>query len=156
MKLWRLWVWKDLLTSRKLYMTIISPNWRKRYGSLFRTCTDNEWSLGHTHSPTSCIHYFHLKLIHSANPKSRPVGIIGFSHVVRPSPLFKSRKTKQQKTLLLLGWLWVWPSGSLMTTVLFVLFCEILKSGDGRMTCVKIVITSDHDCGSVDYIMKLI
>ena len=36
-------------------------------------------------------------LIHSAYPKSRPVGIIVFAHIVRPSPLFKSRKTKQQK-----------------------------------------------------------
>ena len=43
------------------------------------------------------------KLIHSANPKSWPVGIIVFVHVVRPyvrhSPLFKSRKTKQQKKI---------------------------------------------------------
>ena len=38
-------------------------------------------------------------LIYSANPKSRLVGIIVFAHVVRPSPRFKSRKTKQQKTM---------------------------------------------------------
>ena len=48
--------------------------------------------------------YTSMKLIHLANPKSRPVGIIVFAHVVRPSvrpsPLFKSRKTKQQKTML--------------------------------------------------------
>ena len=42
-------------------------------------------------------------LIHSANPQSRPVGIIVFAHVVRPSPLFKSRKTKQQKTIFATG-----------------------------------------------------
>ena len=36
-------------------------------------------------------------------PKSRPVGIIVFAHVVRPSPLFKSRKTKQQKTMFATG-----------------------------------------------------
>ena len=37
------------------------------------------------------------------NPKSRPVGIIVFAHVVHPSPLFKSRKTKQQKTMFVTG-----------------------------------------------------
>ena len=49
----------------------------------------------------------HSVLIHSANPKSRPVGIIVFAHVVcssvRPSPLFKSRKTKLQKTMFSTG-----------------------------------------------------
>ena len=44
-----------------------------------------------------------LKLIRSANPQSRPVGIIAFAHVVRPSPLFKSSKTKQQKTMVTTG-----------------------------------------------------
>ena len=49
-----------------------------------------------------------LTLIHSANPKSWPVGIIVFAHVVRtssvrPSPLFKSRKTEQQKTMFATG-----------------------------------------------------
>ena len=39
---------------------------------------------------------FFMLLIHSANPKSLPVGIIVLAHVVRTSPLFKSRKTKQQ------------------------------------------------------------
>ena len=43
------------------------------------------------------------KLIHSANPKSRPVGIIVFAHVVRPSKHFKSIKTKQQKTMFATG-----------------------------------------------------
>ena len=46
-------------------------------------------------------------LIHSANPKLRQVGIIVFAHVVRtsvrPSPLFKFRKTKQQKTMFATG-----------------------------------------------------
>ena len=46
-----------------------------------------------------------LQLIHSANPKSRPVGIIVFTRClsVRPSPLFKSRKTKLQKTMFTTG-----------------------------------------------------
>ena len=59
-------------------------------------------------------------LIHSANPKSRPVEIIVFTHVVRPSPLFKSRKTKQ-KTMNVRYWrdIWVWPSESLLTPDLF-------------------------------------
>ena len=33
-----------------------------------------------------------------------------------------------------------------------VLFCEILKSGDGRTTCVKIVITTGRDCASAEWI----
>ena len=53
------------------------------------------------------LHLGTFQLIHSANPKSRPVGIIVFAHVVRPSdrpsPLFKSRKTKQQKTMFATG-----------------------------------------------------
>ena len=36
-------------------------------------------------------------------PKVTPVGIIVFAHVVRPSVLFKSRKTKQQKTMFATG-----------------------------------------------------
>ena len=42
-------------------------------------------------------------LIHSANPQSRPVGIIVFAYVFRPSPLFKFSKTKQQKTMFSTG-----------------------------------------------------
>ena len=34
---------------------------------------------------------------------SRPVGLIVFAHVVCPPPLFKSRKTKQQKTMFATG-----------------------------------------------------
>ena len=41
--------------------------------------------------------------IHSANPKSWPVGIIVCARVFRPSALFKSRKTKQQKTMFATG-----------------------------------------------------
>ena len=43
--------------------------------------------------------YLSLFLIHSANPQSRPVGIIVFAHVVRPYPLFKSSKTKQKNNV---------------------------------------------------------
>ena len=64
---------------------------------------------------TFLIHFWSIFLIHSANPKSRPVAIVVFAHVVRPYPLFKSSKRKQSS---LLAWLWVWPSGSLMTLVL--------------------------------------
>ena len=46
-------------------------------------------------------------LIHSAGPQSRPVVIIVFAHVVRPSvcpsTLFKSSKTKQQKIMVATG-----------------------------------------------------
>ena len=41
-------------------------------------------------------------LIHSANPKSRPVGIIVFASV-RTYVLFKSSKTKQQKAMFATG-----------------------------------------------------
>ena len=43
-----------------------------------------------------------LLLIHSANPKSRPVGIIVFVHVVRPH-FSNLEKTKQQKTMFATG-----------------------------------------------------
>ena len=52
-----------------------------------------------------------MVFIYSANPQSRPVVIIIFAHVVRPfvrssvrpSPLFRSSKTKQQKTMVATG-----------------------------------------------------
>ena len=85
-------------------------------------------------------HYRLWILIHEADPQSRLVVIIVFAHFVRP------HFSKQNK----LERLWVWPSGSLMTPVLFVLFQLILKSRDGRAnvqtygrtTCVKSVITT--------------
>ena len=40
---------------------------------------------------------------------------------VRPSPLYKSRKQNNRKQCSLLAWLWVLPSGSLMTPLLFLL-----------------------------------
>ena len=53
-----------------------------------------------TVQPVAITTYFHL-LIH---PQSRPVGIIIFAHVVRPSvPTFKSSKTKEQKTIVAIG-----------------------------------------------------
>ena len=61
-------------------------------------------------------------MIHSANPKSRPVGITVFAHVVRPSvrPHFSNlEKQNNRKQCSLLAWLRVWLSGSLMTTLLF-------------------------------------
>ena len=54
-------------------------------------------------------------LIHSADPQSLPVGIIVFAHVVR------TNKTKR-KQCSLLARLWIWPSGSLMTPVLYSIF----------------------------------
>ena len=64
---------------------------------------------------------FFFLLIHSANPKSWPVGIIVFAHVVRPSVrphISNLEKHNNRKQFSLLAWLWVWPSGSLMTPVL--------------------------------------
>ena len=57
-------------------------------------------------------------LIHSAYPQSRMIVIIVFAHVVRTYvPTFQTL-AKQNKCSLLAR-LWVWPSGSLMTPVLF-------------------------------------
>ena len=39
-----------------------------------------------------------IKLIHSAAPQARPIVIIVFTHIVRPSTLSKSNKTKQVST----------------------------------------------------------
>ena len=64
---------------------------------------------------------FYLKqvsflLIHEADPQSRPVVIIVFVHVVRPSvPTFQNKTNVTRKQCSLLARLWVWPSGSLMT-----------------------------------------
>ena len=66
-----------------------------------------------------------VKLIHSANPKSWPVGIIVFAHVVYPSvrPHFSNlEKQNNRQQCSLLAWLWVWSSGSLMTPVLW-MYC---------------------------------
>ena len=49
---------------------------------------------------------------------TRPVVIIVFAHVVRPSPLFKTKQISSEKQCPLLAVMWVWPSGSLMTPVL--------------------------------------
>ena len=67
-------------------------------------------------------------LIHEADPESRPVVIIVFAHVVRsyvrqyvrPSvPTFQNKMNFKRKQCSLLARLWVWPSGSLITPVLF-------------------------------------
>ena len=72
-----------------------------------------------------------ILLIHSANPKSRPVGIIVLAHVVRTyvRPHFSNvARQNNRKQCSLLVWLWVWLSGSLMTPVLyFGLATKIIK-----------------------------
>ena len=55
-------------------------------------------------------------LIYSANQQSRPVGIIVFTHVVRPH--FSILSKQNNKACSLLARLWVWPRESLMTPVL--------------------------------------
>ena len=57
-------------------------------------------------------------MIHSANPKSRPVWIIVFAHIVRPSHFSNLVKQNNRKRCSLLAWLWDWPSRSLMAPVL--------------------------------------
>ena len=67
----------------------------------------------------------YILLIHSANPKSGPVGVIVFAHVVRPyvrTHFLNLEKQNNRKQCSLLAWLWVWPSGSLMTPVLYILY----------------------------------
>ena len=71
-----------------------------------------------------------LLLIHTANPKSWPVGIIFFAHVVRPSVrphISNLEKQNHRKQCSLLAWPWVWPSGSLMTPVLCFLYFPIYE-----------------------------
>ena len=74
--------------------------------------------------------FFLFSLIHEANPQSRPVVIIVLAYVVRsyvrqyvhPSvPTFQNQTNFKRKQCLLMARLWVWPSGSLMTSVLFFL-----------------------------------
>ena len=54
-----------------------------------------------TQKLTSTGHYFHLKLIHEADPQSPPVVIIVFARLssvllsVRPSPLFKTKQISE-------------------------------------------------------------
>ena len=66
-----------------------------------------------------------LLLIHSANPKLRPVGIIVFAHVVRPSPLFKSRKTKQRRTMFAIGVTMGLAEWIIDDTCLCLIYCSI-------------------------------
>ena len=62
-------------------------------------------------------------LIHEADPQSRPVVIIVFAHIVRTSvPTFQNKTNFKRKQSSLLANLWVYPSGSLMTPVLFCLY----------------------------------
>ena len=71
-----------------------------------------------------------LPLIHEADPHSRPVVIIVFAHIVRPSPLFKIYQNKtnfKRKQCSLLARLWVWPSGSLMTPVLSIIYVHAVS-----------------------------
>ena len=90
--------------------------------------------------------FIHLKfvgrkknhLIHLANPQSRLVGIIVFAHFVRPSvrPHFSNlAKQNNRKQCSLLARQWVWPSGSLMTPVLFLLCRKTDQKGSQFKGC---------------------
>ena len=62
-------------------------------------------------------------LIHSADPQSRPVMIIVYTHVARPSiRSYFSKYSKTRKPYSLLARLWVWPSGSSM------IFCFVVSN----------------------------
>ena len=89
-------------------------------------------------------------IIHSARPTVLPIAITSLTwtwstriadsdlcfltcclSVHSSVPTFQNlAKTKQISSEM--ARLWVWQSGSLMTPVLFVLFCKILRCGDGR------------------------
>ena len=72
------------------------------------------------------IHIYYALLIHSADPQSRLVVIIVFAYVVCPSPLFKIKQNNfKRKQCSLLARLRVWPSGSLMTPVLFSTYSHV-------------------------------
>ena len=82
--IWLIWYeyWFWLTHSRPNFFLIREMSHDK--GSLFRSLYD--WPV-----------YFIRKLIHEANPQSRPVGIIIFTHIVRSyvrssSPLLKQNK----------------------------------------------------------------
>ena len=48
------------------------------------------------------------------------------------------------------------PTVSTVETIIFYCFVLLdLKSGDGRTTCAKIIITTGWDCGSDEWIKKL-
>ena len=99
--------------------------------------------LDQTHSHESSDRYSYLKIIHSANPKSREVGIIDFAHVVRPSPPFKISQNKTNKTGVNndpLGQTHSHANSEHCFSVVFV-FLD-LKSGDGRTD--KLCESSDH------------
>ena len=70
----------------------------------------------------------HGKKNQNFDPLGQPkVGIIVLAHVVRPSvrPHFSNvEKRNNRKQCSLLSWLWVWPSGSLMTPVLSSFFSK--------------------------------
>ena len=124
------------------------------YNRLFVRCSKTkrhyrpEYGSGRVDQYRTCFEYFHIFfrcfLIHSANPKSRPVGTIVFGHV-RPSvrtyvrPNFSNlEKQNNRKQCSLLAWLWVLPSGSLMTPVLWNPIFGEKNLNSGNEMCLRI------------------
>ena len=72
------------------------------------------------------VHIFRKKrkmfLTHEADPQSRPV-----VHSYVSVPTFQNKTNFKQNQCSLLAKLWVWPSGSLMTSVLLAFFLTHLK-----------------------------
>ena len=114
-----------------------SGHYSQKYISYKKTCV-HQWSPlpdPQSHQQRSL---FSLKI----DPLGQPKVTAGKDHCFRTycpyvrtyvRPHFSNlEKQNNRKQCSLLAWLWVWPSGSLMTPVLFVLFCAILKSGDER------------------------
>ena len=81
--------------------------------------------------------FLDLFLIHPADLQSRPVVIIVFAQVVRTYVSKSSEKKAifKRKQISPLARLWVWPSGSFMTPVLFIFISSF---------SLKIVLLHDH------------
>ena len=69
----------------------------------------------------------------STQPTHSPgrLGIIVFSHVVRPSPLFTNMAKQYKFQAKTMARLWVWPSGSLRTPVLYSFFHSFSSRAQG-------------------------
>ena len=122
-----------------------------RKGNIINKIND---PLGQTHSPAGSDHNSHLKLIHSANPQSRPV----LSHMssvrlsVRPH-FSKARKTDKVKTMFATcetEGLAKWIINHLYYLFCFARFCRKDGSKEVQTPRAKIVITTY--CGLDEWI----
>ena len=106
----------------------------------------------------SCI-YLHLcrKLQPQAITKSKTKSTKGSSYC-SSWPIDKkcnrNMENKQVSSMIHSARPTVSPVASNEHCFCFVLFCQILKSGEGQTTCSKTMIPTGHDCGSAKWINK--